>query len=104
MPYFEPELNKSSFNCPHCFAFAMQRWGQPSIPNKGQIAHLTVAFCDHCNNYSAWYGHKLIYPAVKNAPPAHPYMPDNIKIDYEEARDVFSESPRSSAAPPRPAA
>lgn len=100
MPYVYPGLNKSSFNCPHssCDAYALQRWGQPVFPNRGLIPNLNVAYCDHCNNYSVWYGNKLVFPAIKNAPPAHPDIPEDIKIDYEEARSVFSESPRSSAA------
>lgn len=28
----------------------------------------------------------------------HPDMPDQLKVDYEEARSVYSKSPRSSAA------
>ncbi len=100
MRYVYPELNKAAFNCPHssCDTYALQRWGQPVTQNRGTIANLTVAYCDHCNNYSVWYGGQLIFPAIKNAPPAHPDMPEDIKLDYEEARSVFGASPRSSAA------
>lgn len=40
----------------------------------------------------------LAYPNVSTAPAAEADMPPDIKIDYEEARQVFVHSPRAAAA------
>jgi len=40
----------------------------------------------------------MIYPNSGNAPPPNPDLPEEIKVDYEEARSIASLSPRSSAA------
>jgi uncharacterized protein DUF4145 len=63
-----------------------------------QVPELMLAVCDHCNQYSVWKGIKLISPATRTAPAPHPDMPESVKTDYEEARSVFGDSPRSSAA------
>lgn len=57
-----------------------------------------MAFCDHCSQYSIWVGSKLIYPATRTAPAPHSDMPKSVNPDYEEARAVFGDSPRSTAA------
>src|ERR1700704_6610852 len=100
MRYVHPEFKKSSFNCPHsdCGAYALQRWFDIWTSERGHILNLSIAYCDHCRLYSLWHEKKLIYPPFKNVAPAHPDMPENIKIDYEEARSIFGESARSSAA------
>jgi hypothetical protein len=100
MRYVYPKFKERGFNCPHsnCGAYALQRWNDLYTPGSSVISDLDIAYCDHCGKYSLWQNHNLIYPAVRNAPPAHSDMPEGIKIDYEEARSVFGESPRSSAA------
>ena len=57
---------------------------------------MTLAFCQHCSKYSAWVDKKMIYPASSTAPMPSPDMPDEVKADYLEARDVFEKSPRSA--------
>ncbi len=54
--------------------------------------------CDHCGNESVWRNEMLISPETSTASPAHGDMPEQIKSDYEEARNIFDKSPRSSAA------
>jgi hypothetical protein len=41
---------------------------------------------------------RLIYPQLVTAPEAHPDMPEDIKRDYEEARQICGASPRAAAA------
>jgi hypothetical protein len=62
-------------------------------PNKFEIAH-----CIHCKHHSFWQDGKLIYPATSSAPLPHSEMPDEVKIDYNEAREIANKSPRSGAA------
>ena len=40
----------------------------------------------------------MIHPSGGNTPLPHPDLPQEIKEDYEEARSVFSKSPRSCRA------
>jgi hypothetical protein len=110
MNYIPAQFNKSSFHClyPSCTTFAKQTWKevywfQPHPQSAQQritqqIPKLMLAVCDHCNNFSIWLDGKLVHPATITAPAPHPDMPDEVKKDYEEARAVFQDSPRSSAA------
>src|SRR5437867_9616038 len=102
------EFNKTAFNCPNCGAYAKQTWTpvfwlQPHPQNATQRYHAQVpscvlAVCDHCNQFSIWLNGKLVHPLTMTAPLPHPDTPDSIKGDYEEARAVYQQSPRSSAA------
>jgi len=59
---------------------------------------LDVSECAHCNQRAYWYRQKLVVPEQLTTPPPVPDMPDSVKADFEEARAIFSHSPRSSAA------
>lgn len=61
-----------------------------------QIGGLQVATCNACKKYSLWLGEEIIYPKSVSAPSPHPDMPEPIKYDYEEARRIVNDSPRSS--------
>jgi hypothetical protein len=108
MKYVPAEFNKKAFHCPYdaCATYAKQTWrpafvllqpfGQP--PHYDHVRDFLLAYCDHCNRFSLWLDGKLVHPQVVSAPPPHPDIPEDIRADYEEARAVFSNSPRSSAA------
>ena len=92
----------ASINCPHCSAFAQQYWGdcfsgslRKAIPLE-PIADLQVAICNACKKYSLWLGKDIIFPKSLSAPTPHPDMPNDIKLDYEEARKITIDSPRSA--------
>lgn len=68
-----------------------------------------VAICSHCKRISHWLVEtksengnaltgKMIHPSIKVAPMAHPDMPPEIAVDYDEARNIAQDSPRGSAA------
>lgn len=40
----------------------------------------------------------MIHPSIKAAPMAHPDMPPDVAIDYDEARNIAQDSPRGAAA------
>jgi hypothetical protein len=40
----------------------------------------------------------MIYPAVSPAPMPNPDIPEDIRLDYNEARDIVNTSPRGAAA------
>jgi hypothetical protein len=68
------------------------RGGLQSIPE------LELAFCSHCKHFSLWVRKLLVYPATVTALLPNPDLPDDVKVDYDEARRVANISPRSAAA------
>jgi hypothetical protein len=101
MKYVPPTFSASGYHCPLCEVFARQGWVTPLAPVNNtyqKIEELRLSYCDHCHKFSLWHQEKLVYPEMKPVPMAHPDMPESVKVDYEEARSVFQDSPRSSAA------
>jgi hypothetical protein len=106
MTLIAPEFNKKAFHCPYteCGTYAKQSWRTvswllPPLQHQHiQIGNLILAVCDHCEQFSIWVNQKLVFPFIRTAPAPHLDMPDDIREDFEEARAVFSSSPRSSAA------
>lgn len=97
MPHVPPGLDVAAFNCPHCHAFAVQSWGQlqrAATPQPG----FQVAECAHCKKASIWEGQEIVFPMTLTSPDPNPDLPDDIKRDYEEARQILASSPRGSAA------
>ncbi|NOY44859.1 MAG: DUF4145 domain-containing protein [Deltaproteobacteria bacterium] len=101
-PYTPPVFEQKVFNCPHCFAYAKQRWGYPHRQvegiNEAPVKSFAIARCDHCGKYTIWVDQELVYPASLAAPKPNQDLPDDIKNDFEEARRIVSDSPRGAAA------
>lgn len=101
-PHTPPSLRASSFNCPHCHAFANQLWGAVyrfvEKCNHGAIPGGFLGTCTHCNNFTIWLEGKLIYPITSTAPNPNQDLPNDIKQDYEEARQIAPLSPKGAAA------
>jgi len=100
MPYESPVYHKDAFNCPSCNAFANQRWGKINqIFGSGftfVVPDFEIAVCIRCNKISIWENTKMVYPSTRMGPLPNPDMPDEIKVDYNEARDIGNRSPRSA--------
>ncbi len=100
-PYTAPALNVKAFNCPHCNAYADQRWHGSLIHTAGNYATLNgfmIAICMHCKKPSYWFNEQMIYPSKVTAPLPNSDLPDNIKTDFEEARQIANLSPKGAAA------
>lgn len=101
-PYTPPARDKGAFHCPYCQVFALQRWWivRRFHSNFGQfdIDDYRVCACDSCGKLSMWFSDKMVVPDTSAAPLPAEDMPDDVKEDYDEARSVFSRSPRSSSA------
>src|ERR1035437_3337276 len=96
-----PVFKSDAFNCPHCNAFSRQVWPVVWTRKGSQTQHLdkvTVSICDRCCEEAVWYGRELVYPSESSIPSPSEDMPADVSADYEEARRVFTSSPRSSAA------
>ncbi|WP_158484756.1 DUF4145 domain-containing protein [Pseudomonas chlororaphis] len=107
--YHPPVYQARSFTCPHCNAYSSMSW--EALNSAQHPLKVTMrAICQGCERYSLWVpdiagpfaalsiNYVLAYPSVSTAPAAEADMPSDIKIDYEEARQIFSQSPRAAAA------
>lgn len=98
--YYPPEYQKKEFNCILCGVFASQSWFDLKInlPNYWTETAFYGSHCQHCKNWSFWYGGRMVVPAEAPVEPPHADLPADCATDYMEARDVFAKSPRASAA------
>ncbi len=104
-----PHFLGSPFICPHCRQFARQTWGQAAdtILEIGNIYRssfnvgndkIFFSQCDACEHKIIWKSGEVVWPHVSIAPEAHVDFPEDLRADYEEARLIYNDSPRASAA------
>ncbi len=110
MKYEAPEFKKAAFTCPHCDVYANFFWKDAKeevrVPGGGrgyQNNDLHIAICTHCKGRVVWfvdnYNSYMLWPfGIANAPLPHQDMPENVKADYIEARNICKLSPRGAAA------
>lgn len=94
-----PTVGAEAFNCPHCKAYSGQQWRELEYAWRSHVQKskkFKVGTCITCAKISIWDGGRMVYPATSNAPAPNPNMPEEIKRDYEEARDLESRSPRAA--------
>ena len=96
--YYPPSFKGKSFTCPRCNVYAQQLWYAFNYASTGSYSDCDCAICQHCRNRSTWFEGRMIDPASAPVPSPHPDLPETCKRDYEEAREVFTVSPRSSGA------
>lgn len=107
MAAMEPPSERSSYyTCPHCGTLTNQTETHlyQSVSGSSRSAQvpsnsITLRHCARCGNGCLWYKQKLLYPlndTVTALP--HPDLPDDIRVDVDEARMIMNFSPRSSAA------
>lgn len=103
--YVAPELDKDGFTCPHCGFNSSQHWEclyiyNPDDFNRSNYDSTNIAYATYhvCENDSIWYNAEMIYPNIVNAPMPHKDMPDGVKTDYLEAREILNKSPRGACA------
>lgn len=105
--YVFPVFNASSFNCLFCNAYANQYWIVPHLrirvdPGNSMLdldaTKFRMSYCNHCKNLTIWVDEEIVYPANLPFVGPHHYMPDELRRDFEEARNIGSQSPRSACA------
>ena len=99
--YVAPEVRLDAFHCPHCGSYSDQYWTPLYVSyNRGgsstTMENYTVGRCNRCKDVTIWSGEHQIYPSTGNAPLPNPDMPEEIRQDYNEARDIVGRSPRSA--------
>lgn len=91
--YVAPEYELDAFNCPHCDAYAHQYWFyrvrtyERDVPEKF-IPYLSASICVKCGKYTLWLEERMLYPLDSKAPLPSEDIPEDVKNDFKEARDV----------------
>ncbi|WP_017208787.1 DUF4145 domain-containing protein [Clostridium beijerinckii] len=112
MEYILPKYETNSFTCPYCGVLAEQKWDKMALYRQyeneyyrlikpqwdGDYKMLSVSTCNSCHKEHIWFQEKMIVPKVANVPMPMEDMPEKVKEIYNEARDVFTDSPKASAA------
>lgn len=103
--YVPPSYEAEAFHCPHCGAYSDQKWcgvaemrpGPPESYGKC-IKGVSVSVCSNCRKYALWVDKEIAYPRSSAASLPVEDMPDNVKEDFKEAREIVDASPRAAAA------
>lgn len=110
--YVVPSLDGKNFNCPFCGSFARFYWSDLYHALTGSFSMIgwKVARGECCGQLSVWETldstksgvlsilGRMVHPAVRTAPMPARDMPEDVKADYLEAREVAQYSPRAAAA------
>ncbi|MFH1699321.1 MAG: DUF4145 domain-containing protein [Candidatus Zixiibacteriota bacterium] len=65
---------------------------------KVEVNNLYLSQCYNCDKISVWVHDRLVFPYKKFGIAPNQDLPDDIKRDFEEARDIVNLSPRGAAA------
>jgi hypothetical protein len=99
-----PEFGKKAFVCPYCQAYVHQEWTKAIavIPVENgvhwgpPVGEHFYSHCQKCHQASFWVDQRLAFPASSTAPMPVADMPEDVKSDFLEAREVYDKSPRSA--------
>src|SRR5438094_313478 len=100
-----PSLEANAFNCSYCRVYARQHWSwlnaQSRADGKGfdkWDQRFRISYCESCDYPTIWLGEIMIFPSALPAEAPNSDLPDDIKLDYDEAREIANHSPRGAAA------
>lgn len=98
--YFPPTFGEAQFHCIHCGVFARQDWFDTTVYRNGQLlpTGVSTSICSHCTKWTFWHEERMVIPAEAPVEPPHQDLPEDCTRDFNEARSVFVQSPRSAAA------
>ncbi len=106
-PRAAPAFNASVFNCPHCDAYASQKWRALSwldnALSRMDRPPLSTSTCAACGDMTIWRSSALqeptmLFPLHNMAALPHPDMPDDVAHDFREAAAIATTSPRGAGA------
>lgn len=106
--YVEPEFNKKGFTCFKCGTYSNHDWNKQfinyttgtfhSYKQGDDIRHIFACKCQQCGFISFWIEGQLMWPLKSNVEMPLEEMPEEIKDLYNEAKNVYTMSPKSSCA------
>lgn len=96
-------LTAKAADCPVCGAYSQLIWLKIYLyhlngSQYGWLDNHQVARCTHCGEYIFWKEDRMIYPSSGSAPLPNIDLPEYIRSDYEEARNIVELSPRGAVA------
>lgn len=108
-PRVAPAFNAPVFNCPHCDAYASQRWRRlawwDEEKARAERALLATSTCAACEGGAIWRvldaerdEGMMLFPSSTVAALPHPDMPEDVAKDFKEAAAIALISPRGAAA------
>jgi hypothetical protein len=62
------------------------------------VSNLNLSKCYTCGKVAVWVHDRIVFPNRKFGSIPNPDLPDDIRKDFEEARDIVDASPRGAAA------
>ena len=62
------------------------------------ISNLHLSKCYNCKKVAVWVFDRLVFPRKKNGVSPNRDLPESIRVDFEEAREIVDASPRGAAA------
>lgn len=63
-----------------------------------ELVNIYVSQCYSCDQIAIWCHDSLLYPSIRHEVAPSPDLDADIRADFEEARAVFTASPRAAAA------
>ena len=77
--------------------------GRPFIETNRQsidydLNNVSLSRCFSCNDVAIWRYDRLAWPQLGEAPLPNPDLPQNVRLDYDEAGTILDQSPRGAAA------
>jgi beta-galactosidase beta subunit len=111
MHFIPPTHNSKSFNCANCGVLSEQTWSykvnvyyQEKSANGNwnnlsyELPDNSISKCKHCEEVAIWKDVKMIFPNSGNVAIPNEDMPEDVKEDYLEAKNIINLSPRGAAA------
>jgi len=92
--------SEEAFVCPYCNAYAHQIRKHLYYHENTfvDLRNYTITICQKCKDIAIWKKQARIYPFDSDAPLPNEDLPESIKKDYMEAREIANWSPRAAAA------
>jgi len=59
---------------------------------------MSISYCQNCYKYSIWVNEDIVYPRIVAIEPPNEDLNDEIKSIYNEAKTIFTDSPRGATA------
>lgn len=101
-----PAFRENAFTCLHCETFSLMVWSDLYVHENFQfgLCNIVRCRCMQCTEISIWKFDPdsgtgaLAFPSRVSAPDASLDLPSDCLVDFEEAREICSRSPRGAAA------
>jgi len=95
---YEPEAGRKLLHFVKRMATGVPFMEQEAKYIDATLQNVWVSTCSNCQRHGIWVYNNLVWPVRGDAPLPNPDMPDDIKLDYDEAGRILHVSPRGAAA------